>query len=55
MTADAIATASMVMGLDAAYQLVEANPKLEGYFIYATEDARIEAKYTKGVAAYLLN
>jgi len=36
--ADAYATACMVMGLDESLRFVEANPNLEGFFIYSTPD-----------------
>lgn len=36
--ADAYATACMVMGLEKSLEFVNANPKLEGFFIYSTND-----------------
>lgn len=45
MTADAYATACMVVGLDSAKVLIENNPKLEAYFIY-TDSADNYLDYT---------
>lgn len=54
MTADAYATASMVMGLERAYEMVETNPNLEGYFIYGTQDGSLDIKYTEAIKPLLL-
>lgn len=49
MTADAYATAFMVMGLDKAYELALANEELEAYFIYSSDNGEMKIKYTTGV------
>ena len=54
MTADAYATAAMVMGLEEAFEMVAANPKLEGYFIYGSDEGTIEVKYTSAMEPLLL-
>jgi len=38
MTADAFATAFMVMGVEAGKEIVEQNPEIDVYFVYADED-----------------
>lgn len=53
MTADAYATAFMVMGLDRSYQLVLNDLELEAYFIYGDKDGKIKIKYTEGVKKFL--
>ncbi len=55
MTADAYATACMVMGMDKAYALINRYSELEGYFIYSDENGDMQTKYTKGMAQFLLN
>ncbi len=52
-TADAYATACMVLGLDKAYELVSREEALEGYFIYGTPDGGMAVKYTEGLAPFL--
>ena len=37
MTADALATAFMVMGLEEAEKFCKANPMIDAYFIYSDE------------------
>ncbi len=54
MTADAYATASMVMGLEKAYKMVVSNPQLEGYFIYGNDSGGLEIKYTPDLKPLLL-
>lgn len=54
MTADAYATACMVMGMDKAYTLIEQTDGLEGYFIFGNEAGKMEVKYTKGMADILV-
>jgi thiamine biosynthesis lipoprotein ApbE len=44
MTADAYATAMIVMGFDEAIKLVEGHPELSAYFIVMDENARLVAK-----------
>lgn len=55
MTADAYATACMVMGLDAAYELIRKTDHVDGYFIFGEKDGTMSVKYTEGTKAYLLN
>jgi len=49
LTADALSTASMAMGLDRAFELVESNPNLEGFFIYGDETGQFSYKETSGL------
>jgi thiamine biosynthesis lipoprotein len=49
-TADAYATACMVMGLEKAYALVDSLPELEGYFIYSDEQGNLQTSATEGFA-----
>jgi thiamine biosynthesis lipoprotein len=55
MTADALATASMVMGLDSAYQLISKMSGVEAYFIYGDEDGGMSVKYTEGMEEMLVS
>ncbi len=50
MTADAYATACMVMGLDSAYQLVQRLDDLEGYFIFSDEAGLMQIRHSPGLA-----
>lgn len=50
-TADAFATAFMVMGADKALAMAEQRPELEAYFIVGTEDGDLDTRYTSGLAA----
>lgn len=49
MTADAYATAFMVMGKDKALPLAEELPNLEAYFIYSDESGNMLTAYTSGL------
>ena len=49
MTADAYATAFMVMGLDRAFELAAETPELEACFIYGTENGELGVMYTEGL------
>ena len=49
MTADAYATAFMVMGLDDAFELAVETPGLEACFIYGTENGELGVMYTEGL------
>ncbi len=49
MTADAYATACMVMGLEKAFDLVSRSKGLDGYFIYSEEDGTMMYMHTKGL------
>lgn len=53
MSADAYATAFMVMGLDEASRFVEARPELDAYFIYTDEDGKLNTYFTRGMERYL--
>lgn len=53
MTADALATAFMVMGLDEAEAFCKANPKIDAYFIYSGENGEFETYYTEGMKRYI--
>jgi len=48
MTADAYATAFMVMGVEKAKKIVENDPNLEAYFIYAGDNNMNMVWYSKG-------
>lgn len=53
MSADAYATAFMVMGLQQAIAFVEAHPELDAYFIYTTSDGKNAVYHTPGMSRYL--
>ena len=46
ITADALATAFMVMGLDKAFELVAKLPNIEAYFVYSDENGDYQVKMT---------
>lgn len=48
MTADALATACMVIGVDSALSLIESLPNVEGYFIYAGNNGEYLETHTNG-------
>lgn len=48
MTADALATSCMVLGVDSAMSLIESLPNVEGYFIYSGENGEYLEKHTNG-------
>jgi thiamine biosynthesis lipoprotein len=53
MTADAYATAFMVLGYDTSKEIVEKHPEMEAYFILSgTDENTYEVKYTKGMEKY---
>lgn len=54
MTADAYATACMVMGLEKSFGLVKNTPNLEAYFIYGDETGNLAVKHTEKVGEWLL-
>lgn len=47
MTADAIATACMVMGLEKAVEFVNADPSLDAYFVYSDESGNFRTWFTE--------
>lgn len=49
MTADAYATAFMVMGLEKAFELAEQLPDIEAYFIYSDEKGVFQEKMTSNM------
>lgn len=53
MTADALATSFMVMGLEEAEAFCKANPKIDAYFIYSGEDGEFKTYYTEGMKKYM--
>jgi len=48
MSADAYATACMVMGVDTCSDFLLNHPELEGYLIYSDEAGQLKVKQTKG-------
>lgn len=54
MTADAFATAFMVLGLDKSLQIAENNPEIEAYFIYDNGDEHYGIRMTKGFERFLI-
>ncbi len=55
ITADALATASMVMGVDRAYKMITELPGVEGYFIYGNKEGSMSVKYTEGLSNMLVD
>jgi FAD:protein FMN transferase len=53
ITADAYATAFMVMGVDKGKEYLKKHPKLDAYFIYAAPDGSMQTYYTKGFGKLL--
>ena len=53
MSADAYATACMVMGLERAKAFVESRPDLDAYFIYADSAGHYQTYMTQGMERYL--
>lgn len=47
-TADAYATACMVMGLEKAFKLIDSLPDIAGYFIYSDEKGNLQSRATSG-------
>lgn len=54
MTADAYATACMVMGIDEAYQLISQTEGVEGFFIYGKKDGKMATRSTDGATAFIV-
>ncbi len=54
-TADAYATAFMVLGLDSARIICDAHPELDAYFIYSDEKGRMQTYHTDGMKKYMRN
>jgi len=55
MTADAYATAFMVLGFEKSLKIVNANPQLEAYFILAGEGDKYDIRSSDGFSAYLID
>lgn len=55
MTADALATAFMVMGLEKAEAYANADPSIDAYFIYSGENGEYKTFFTKGMKKYLVD
>lgn len=55
MSADAYATAFMVMGLEEAERFAEAHPDIDAYFIYSDAQGILQTYSTKGMEKYLTN
>jgi len=53
MTADAYATACMIMGLEKSRDFVEANKDLEAYFIYSGPSGEFKTWYSSGFKKYI--
>ncbi len=53
MTADAYATACMVMGVEQSMEIIESLADIEGYFIYVDEQGDNQVKFTTGFAHYI--
>ena len=52
-TADAYATAFMVMGVERAKALLRSHPELEAYFIYERHDGKVVTWHTPGLEKYI--
>ena len=48
MTADAYATAFMVMGVEKALEIAESNPAIEAFFIFSNEEGNLQTCQTSG-------
>ncbi len=54
MSADAYATAFMVMGLEEAEKFANAHPDIEAFFIYTDNERKTQTRYTNGMKKYLI-
>ena len=54
-SADAYATAFMVMGLDKSVAFLKSRTELEAFFIYSGEDGKLETYVTEGMEDLLVN
>ena len=54
-TADGLATAFMVMGLDKAKEFLNNHKEYQAYFIYCDEKGNMKTYYTQGFTKYLKN
>lgn len=55
MTADALATAAMVLGLEKSMDLIRSSNNTEGLFVYSTEDGQLEIIQTDGMSKYRID
>lgn len=53
VTADAYATAFMVMGLKESKKFLKKNPDLDAYFIYSDRDGKLKTWFTSGIRELL--
>ena len=53
MTADALATAFMVMGLEEASAFANAHPAIDAYFIYSDENGKFQTFFADGMKKYM--
>ncbi len=53
MSADAYATAFMVMGLKEAEKFANAHPEIDVYFIYTDDNGNIKTYFTEGMKKYI--
>lgn len=54
MTADALATAFMVMGLEKSEAFCKKNPEIDAYFIYGGENGKFNTFVTEGMKKYIV-
>jgi len=54
MTADAYATAFMVLGLEKSIEIVEKDPQMEAYFIYADDKGNLKVYITESLKGKIL-
>jgi len=54
MTADAYATAFLVLGVEKSMTIIEQTRGLEGYLIYSNETGDYKVIYSKGFEKYLV-
>lgn len=55
MTADALATAFMVMGLKEAEAFANAHPDIDAYFIYSDDQGNLKTYVTKNMEKYIVH
>lgn len=53
MSADAYATAFMVMGMEEAKRFVSARKDIDAYFVYADEEGKIRSHFTEGMKRFM--
>lgn len=53
MTADAFATAFLVLGIENSMKIIDKIRGLEGYFIYSDDEGQLRVTYSKGFEKYL--